>query len=123
HCLGYWMLVSRMYFFVFDYVPVDSSILFCFFFFYCSVPLRDLHSFPTRRSSDLGRAGSPGPRSRPRSAPAPAFLVRGGLEKLEQDRKSTRLNSSHRTISYAVFCLKKKNKNKLNVIHTTNYNI
>src|SRR5207248_11023590 len=26
----------------------------------------------------------------------------------DQDRKSTRLNSSHRTISYAVFCLKKK---------------
>src|SRR5437867_9058841 len=30
-------------------------------------------------------------------------------EEAEQDRKSTRLNSSHRTISYAVFCLKKKN--------------
>src|SRR5437867_9268533 len=29
---------------------------------------------------------------------------------LAQDRKSTRLNSSHRTISYAVFCLKKKKK-------------
>src|SRR5207248_3737935 len=29
---------------------------------------------------------------------------------LYQDRKSTRLNSSHRTISYAVFCLKKKKK-------------
>src|SRR5207248_9038822 len=29
-----------------------------------------------------------------------------------RDRKSTRLNSSHRTISYAVFCLKKKKKNK-----------
>src|SRR6202165_6281409 len=28
-----------------------------------------------------------------------------------KDRKSTRLNSSHPTISYAVFCLKKKNKN------------
>src|SRR5437867_9361835 len=28
-----------------------------------------------------------------------------------RDRKSTRLNSSHRTISYAVFCLKKKKKN------------
>src|SRR5207244_6234640 len=28
---------------------------------------------------------------------------------LEQDRKSTRLNSSHQIISYAVFCLKKKN--------------
>src|SRR5690554_7778409 len=30
----------------------------------------------------------------------------------EKDRKSTRLNSSHVRISYAVFCLKKKNKNK-----------
>src|SRR5437763_2046508 len=29
---------------------------------------------------------------------------------LESDRKSTRLNSSHRCISYAVFCLKKKNE-------------
>src|SRR5207248_11048752 len=29
-----------------------------------------------------------------------------------RDRKSTRLNSSHRTISYAVFCLKKKKKKK-----------
>src|SRR5207248_3455599 len=32
--------------------------------------------------------------------------------RLHQDRKSTRLNSSHRTISYAVFCLKKKKKKK-----------
>src|SRR5437899_8485513 len=31
--------------------------------------------------------------------------------KHEQDRKSTRLNSSHLGISYAVFCLKKKKKN------------
>src|SRR5438105_7281417 len=31
-----------------------------------------------------------------------------------QDRKSTRLNSSHEWISYAVFCLKKKNKQKTN---------
>src|SRR2546430_8773316 len=30
------------------------------------------------------------------------------LERLSQDRKSTRLNSSHSQISYAVFCLKKK---------------
>src|SRR5438094_9394366 len=32
---------------------------------------------------------------------------------LDIDRKSTRLNSSHRTISYAVFCLKKKTNKKL----------
>src|SRR5437867_9524425 len=45
-----------------------------------------------------------------------ALHNRAGQLKLESipfsDRKSTRLNSSHRTISYAVFCLKKK-KNKL----------
>src|SRR5258707_3193195 len=35
----------------------------------------------------------------------------GYANKAVSDRKSTRLNSSHANISYAVFCLKKKNKN------------
>src|SRR5690242_20989592 len=35
---------------------------------------------------------------------------RSGLLQLQSDRKSTRLNSSHMSISYAVFCLKKKKK-------------
>src|SRR5437868_14404944 len=35
-----------------------------------------------------------------------------GLQATFEDRKSTRLNSSHVSISYAVFCLKKKNKKK-----------
>src|SRR5207248_6065960 len=39
--------------------------------------------------------------------------VLGGNRGARQDRKSTRLNSSHRTISYAVFCLKKKTTNQL----------
>src|SRR3712207_7672342 len=38
---------------------------------------------------------------------------------LEQDRKSTRLNSSHANISYAVFCLKKKKKNTKNKMTIT----
>src|SRR6266481_9262283 len=38
--------------------------------------------------------------------------VRGATRSFPQDRKSTRLNSSHSSISYAVFCLKKKKKNK-----------
>src|SRR5260221_6995920 len=37
---------------------------------------------------------------------------------LEGDRKSTRLNSSHTVISYAVFCLKKKNEFRLNTAVT-----
>src|SRR5699024_12029145 len=35
------------------------------------------------------------------------------VEKLTSDRKSTRLNSSHVSISYAVFCLKKKKEHKI----------
>src|SRR5438132_10864880 len=51
-----------------------------------------------------------GPQHDRRLIPAASLVVRtrsGG------DRKSTRLNSSHTVISYAVFCLKKKNNGKL----------
>src|SRR5437879_7821286 len=39
-------------------------------------------------------------------------------EAVVRDRKSTRLNSSHRCISYAVFCLKKKKKKKTKKLNT-----
>src|SRR5690349_23978415 len=78
-----------------------------------------LHSFPTRRSSDLvgwstTRTRS-GRRSRkPRATPAasrPPWRSRTSERRRScGDRKSTRLNSSHVEISYAVFCLKKKKK-------------
>src|SRR3712207_7774070 len=48
-------------------------------------------------------AGPPRPRGRRPPQPADDLL----------DRKSTRLNSSHANISYAVFCLKKKNTSHL----------
>src|SRR5437773_7423579 len=75
-------------------------------------------SFPTRRSSDLARRGRPVVLGR--LGPADAFaggramtadrsaLVSGQRPPTREDRKSTRLNSSHITNSYAVFCLKKK---------------
>src|SRR5699024_12640362 len=99
------------------------------FIFHRSVGHRVLHSFPTRRSSDLGDSLSGASRNFqcPASVrPAPAALA--GLEsgvrprnrlpcggggyqgKTLLDRKSTRLNSSHVSISYAVFCLKQKNE-------------
>src|SRR5205085_11779262 len=106
------------------------------FYFYCHVLHLDFHSFPTRRSSDLvvvvahrharlvphpwpaqmagldlervvaavvvgiepfanGIADEPG-----------LFGVRPVAPVGVEDRKSTRLNSSHSQISYAVFCLK-----------------
>src|SRR3989442_12064136 len=77
--------------------------------------------FPTRRSSDLDRhvheihgrvgrlAGQP-----VEQRGDPRRVARGarGAEPRDLDRKSTRLNSSHVRISYAVFCLKKKKKVK-----------
>src|SRR5204863_9395651 len=57
------------------------------------------------RRRGLHRAqGQPG---RVRGAPP------GGVRRRNRDRKSTRLNSSHVEISYAVFCLKKKKKKKI----------
>src|SRR5690606_41919222 len=90
-----------------------------------SVALRALHSFPTRRSSDLSRIRFPenlcyGTLTRLRdkkSASHTGHVVScamGGRSHdnadggQTPDRKSTRLNSSHVKISYAVFCLKKK---------------
>src|SRR5438552_10204030 len=51
------------------------------------------------------------PDRRPGRARAPGRPV-GSRSRRTLDRKSTRLNSSHQIISYAVFCLKKKKKKK-----------
>src|SRR5690554_1590884 len=48
------------------------------------------------------------------AASATASLVIDAAKKADVDRKSTRLNSSHVRISYAVFCLKKKKKKTIN---------
>src|SRR5205814_9583251 len=61
-------------------------------------------------ASRLARAGT-----HHRTTPKPRPPRRGRRERspaLEGDRKSTRLNSSHLGISYAVFCLKKKKRKK-----------
>src|SRR5205807_6884486 len=72
-------------------------------------------SLPLERTDDRPRPKSGGPEG-PRARSVP-YLSRGsrGL-----DRKSTRLNSSHLVISYAVFCLKKKKKKK-NITSNTNF--
>src|SRR5256885_4891316 len=60
-------------------------------------------------------ATQPAPTS-PVGAQVPAVEPALANVKPLQDRKSTRLNSSHLVISYAVFCLKKKNKIKTDTI-------
>src|SRR5438552_12596567 len=60
-------------------------------------------------------------RSRPHWRHGGDALCEGGTRSrgVELDRKSTRLNSSHQIISYAVFCLKKKNTNTYNQFQQT----
>src|SRR5437867_5153810 len=89
-----------------------------FLLFYSSRAHRDLHSFPTRRSSDLvldgGRLRGEAVVGQRVGHDAVDLFGHAAVEAAQPeeinriDRKSTRLNSSHRTISYAVFCLKKK---------------
>src|SRR5947209_10624618 len=85
------------------------------FFFECYADHPDLHSFPTRRSSDLldelAHLGGGLVRAQHLRHAQPEPLG-GPAEVGLEDRKSTRLNSSHANNSYAVFCLKKK-KNAL----------
>src|SRR2546427_8496929 len=61
---------------------------------------------PARTDSAGDRAQAQGRTSERDEAPSCRWLA-----SLRGDRKSTRLNSSHSQISYAVFCLKKKKKN------------
>src|SRR5436190_13401457 len=57
-------------------------------------------------------------RERPIARSVEPALGVGEVSRLAEDRKSTRLNSSHTVISYAVFCLKKKKKKKAIQINT-----
>src|SRR2546430_2919681 len=59
-------------------------------------------------------AATPAPYPNVQSDPHAADRVLG--EQLVLDRKSTRLNSSHSQISYAVFCLKKKNYMSVHIV-------
>src|SRR5205814_3286318 len=104
---------------------------------HCYRAPQHLHPFPTRRSSDLPIL-SRSPLSSPFGAGAPERCSPGrgsarvsfcpwrekpvfptvtqvqpvpSAQPWQRDRKSTRLNSSHLGISYAVFCSKKKNDN------------
>src|SRR5437867_6225396 len=78
-----------------------------------------------RQYQDSFKSAFLGPDFDPMTIPDPAaqnFQVDDLTLPKSLDRKSTRLNSSHRTISYAVFCLKKKTK-KILYLQTSEHNI
>src|SRR5206468_11008236 len=108
---------------------LSSSVL---FFFFNATPTSDLYTLSlhdalpilalvlaTRSLLPLGeieRHFSQG-RALPDPAPGQRLVDSNSWSGTVSDRKSTRLNSSHDQISYAVFCLKKKKKKKNIITH------
>src|SRR3989475_8378806 len=105
------------------------------FFFFNDTATTEIYTLSLHDALPISQVG---PRRRqrqvhPRGVAPPALLLvhhespfrrdrdTAVLERPVRDRKSTRLNSSHSQISYAVFCLKKKNKHLTdNPYHTSN---
>src|SRR3712207_7145641 len=104
--------------------------MFFIFFFFNDTATTEIYTLSLHDalpiSADAGAAAGAGPprdlREHPVAAGHPGGARRPGRRgraarsrhrrSLAPDRKSTRLNSSHANISYAVFCLKKKKKTK-----------
>src|SRR5688572_33000805 len=93
----------------------SSGFLFSFLFFFNDTATTEIYTLSLHDALPISGEGirgdrSLGPRAQhPRADPVPA--------RRPEDRKSTRLNSSHSQISYAVFCLKKKKKQKITYYH------
>src|SRR5438045_7195453 len=82
------------------------------FFFFNDTSTTEIYTLSLHDALPIWRAATPA-----RAGTTPP--IRSSTPGTTSDRKSTRLNSSHLGISYAVFCLKKKKSNKKN-IHTNN---
>src|SRR5205085_12659687 len=97
-------LISYIYFFFNDTSTTDIYTL----SLHDALPISIIVGFTTcNRVSDITACSTARDSSR-RSCPA--SMISCCRQPIRRDRKSTRLNSSHSQISYAVFCLKKKKK-------------
>src|SRR2546422_11289937 len=80
-------------------------VLLFFFFFFNDTATTEIYTLSLHDALPI--CGAPGAGG---SSRGPRYFADASLRPDGRDRKSTRLNSSHGYISYAVFCLKKKNK-------------
>src|SRR5438034_6075013 len=97
------------------FVPHHSSIIFFFFLLIPRPPRSTLFPYTTlfrsvEEATRVGQAVATTDRQSTPRWPHAASAGAGARTRQAGDRKSTRLNSSHTVISYAVFCLKKKKK-------------
>src|SRR5688572_32871176 len=103
HVRFYFMLLCSL-----CYCLLLSDVLFFFFFFFFNdTATTEIYTLSLHDALPIFGAAAPDDFQRV------ADRMRGGRARgAGRDRKSTRLNSSHSQISYAVFCLKKKKKKK-----------
>src|SRR5206468_12040631 len=98
------------------YLFYTHSLSHFFFFFFNDTAPTEIYTLSLHDALPISASACrPRPRRTSGASTAPARTPTGR----RRDRKSTRLNSSHDQISYAVFCLKKKKKKKQ---HTNNKN-
>src|SRR5258708_21452757 len=86
--------------------PYTSPSTIHLFFFFNDTATTEIYTLSLHDALPI----SPASRAARAQGSTRSCLHRGRPPRCRRDRKSTRLNSSHQIISYAVFCLKKKNK-------------
>src|SRR5690348_17655535 len=101
-----------------------SSFFFFFFFFFNDTATTEIYTLSLHDALPiylrLEPSVRPGRNARDGDdVDGPRPLMAGNGAIFQSDRKSTRLNSSHPSISYAVFCLKKKKKKETNNHNTS----
>src|SRR2546430_16767529 len=99
------------------YQLIHSLIYILYFFFFNDTATTEIYTLSLHDALPISvrsETPSPYPGTPMRRRARPARRVKSRHTKFQpnQDRKSTRLNSSHSQISYAVFCLKKKKKDQ-----------
>src|SRR5438477_4037164 len=99
------------------------ALFYSFFFFFNDTATTEIYTLSLHDALPISARASCRALCRPRSPCADASPPPPVCRRATADRKSTRLNSSHMSISYAVFCLKKKKKKIVtNITHHDNNN-
>src|SRR5205814_10579147 len=105
--------------------PTTATLLRCLipllFFFFTHPPTTEIYTLSLHDALPISEDKQPEQQAQEQdwtcpmhpeiSTPTAGSCPKCGMALMLRDRKSTRLNSSHLGISYAVFCLKKKKKN------------
>src|SRR6266852_3338191 len=100
----YQLTLNVSCFFLYFFILIILLFTQFFFFFFNDTATTEIYTLSLHDALPISR--------RPTSLPRRRMFFRRCGTTTRRDRKSTRLNSSHGSISYAVFCLKKKKNNQ-----------